>query len=436
MSQQDPSQNVPGAPGQQGQPTPDPRHGQGGRPAPQYGPDGRPTPQYGQYGQPAPQPGEEAPQDGPVAPQPGPPDPQYGQYGQPAPQYGQYGQPAPQPGQYGQLTPRYGQYGAPAAPGPAPFGFAGPRQPGIIPLRPLNVGEILDGAFRAIRANPKVMFGFSLVVMGVIGVLEAVVLGAFMDQALLVLEDPTVSLAELGALSLGSTVAGFATSLATFLASVVLTGILIVSVSQSVLGRTLPVGEVWGQVKGRVWRLIGLTLLLGLLTVAAVVVVVLVVLAVVGATALGNDGGSVAVAVVVSILAILGGAVLMVFFVVRLGIAAPALVLERTGVLAAVRRSWSLTAGSFWRIFGILALAWIIVTVLTWALMVPVTFVSFLGTGVATSPAYLLGSTVLSVLISALTTPFLAAVEALVYIDVRIRREGLDVELARAAEAG
>ena len=33
-----------------------------------------------------------------------------------------------------------------------------------------------------------------------------------------------------------------------------------------------------------------------------------------------------------------------------------------------------------------------------------------------------------------LSTTFLAAVVALLYIDVRMRREGLDVELARAAE--
>lgn len=371
-------------------------------------------------------------------------DPRYGQYGQPAPWSGQYGQ--PQSGQHGQRpqvpggqfgqSPRYGQYGAPTGPGAAPYGFAGPRQPGIVPLRPLNVGEILDGAFRAIRANPRVMFGFSLVVMGVIGLLEAIALSTFMDETLVALEDPNLTLEELGAVSIGSSVAGLGTGLATFLASVVLTGILIVSVSQSVLGRTLPVGEVWAQVKGRIWRLVGLTLLLALASVAVVVVLALIVLALIGTTTLSGDSGTIALAVVGSILAVLAAGVLGVFLAVRLGIAAPALVLERTGVLASIRRSWALTGRSFWRIFGVLALAWIIVSVLTWALMVPVSLASLLGPDVATSPAYLVVSTLLSVLISALTTPFLAAVQALVYIDVRMRKEGLDVELARAAEAG
>ena len=38
-----------------------------------------------------------------------------------------------------------------------------------------------------------------------------------------------------------------------------------------------------------------------------------------------------------------------------------------------------------------------------------------------------------SVLASTVTAPFTAALTALLYIDLRIRREGLDVALARAA---
>ena len=34
-------------------------------------------------------------------------------------------------------------------------------QPGIIPLRPLTVGELFNGAFQAVRVNPQTMFGFA-----------------------------------------------------------------------------------------------------------------------------------------------------------------------------------------------------------------------------------------------------------------------------------
>ena len=38
-------------------------------------------------------------------------------------------------------------------------------KPGVIPLRPLGVGEILDGAISYIRANPGVTLGLSAVVI-------------------------------------------------------------------------------------------------------------------------------------------------------------------------------------------------------------------------------------------------------------------------------
>jgi hypothetical protein len=37
-------------------------------------------------------------------------------------------------------------------------------KPGVIPLRPLGVGEILDGAVTTIRRNPGPMLGLSAIV--------------------------------------------------------------------------------------------------------------------------------------------------------------------------------------------------------------------------------------------------------------------------------
>ena len=101
--------------------------------------------------------------EGPQAPRPpqgwGPAgqdqNPGYGQQPTPPPGYGQqqYGQP-----QWGQ--PQYGQqqWGQPQGWAPPPV------QRGIIPLRPLNLGEVFDGAIRAVRANPTVMFGFAAII--------------------------------------------------------------------------------------------------------------------------------------------------------------------------------------------------------------------------------------------------------------------------------
>ena len=88
----------------------------------------------------------------------------YGQqpYGQQP--YGQapYGGP---PGQYGQA--RYG--GLPQYRGQAPA-----PKPGIIPLRPIGVSEMLDGAFTAIRRNPRATLGLGAVIMTIYGVIAAI----------------------------------------------------------------------------------------------------------------------------------------------------------------------------------------------------------------------------------------------------------------------
>ncbi|WP_415803559.1 glycerophosphoryl diester phosphodiesterase membrane domain-containing protein [Isoptericola cucumis] len=133
------------------------------------------------------------------------------------------------------------------------------------------------------------------------------------------------------------------------------------------------------------------------------------------------------------ILVLIAGAV---WFGVRLGLVAPALALEGRGLGTTLARAWRLTRGSFWRLFGIYLLASIIVNVASSIITYPIQlgsgFLSTSGTGAATLGTVL--TLVLATVIStAITTIFLSSVVAILYIDVRMRREGLDVQLATAA---
>ena len=75
------------------------------------------------------------------------------------------------PGRQGYGQQGYGQ----APPGQWPrYGEAAPK-PGVIPLRPLGVGEVLDGAFASIRRNPKAVLGLAAVVMTISAVISAVI---------------------------------------------------------------------------------------------------------------------------------------------------------------------------------------------------------------------------------------------------------------------
>ena len=45
-------------------------------------------------------------------------------------------------------------------------------KPGIIPLRPLSIGDIYQGAFAAIKTNARTMFGFTAALLGVVLVIS------------------------------------------------------------------------------------------------------------------------------------------------------------------------------------------------------------------------------------------------------------------------
>ncbi|KGM09494.1 DUF7544 domain-containing protein [Cellulomonas carbonis] len=424
-----------------------PGYGQAGDAQPTYGAPtyGAPTygaPTYGQptYGQP-PQGADAAA--GPAVPQA--PAPQHGAPQHGAPQYGapQYGAPpqgygAPQYGapQYGAPPQGYGapQYGAPqyGAPG-APAGYVPvPVQRGIVPLRPLGLAEIFDGAFRSVRANPGVMFGFAALV-----VLTASVLSGLTQY--LVIPSISRSLAGTGAFLDPSGDIGLTDSLASSLATVgavpwylvstaILTGLLTAAVSRAVIGQKVTVGELWSRYGRRVWVLLGFT-------VVSQVAILLVVGIVVGAVVLLATSDAVGAAIAVGLLGGLVGVVVAVWLSIRLLLVPPALVLEGAGVVDTVKRAWRLTRGSFWRLLGIYLLATVVVGLVTQIVAVPAAVISLLVFPDPTSAGYIFVTTIGTGIAQTITTVFIASVVALLYIDLRIRREGLDVELARAAEA-
>lgn len=389
----------------------------------------------------------------PPAPPPGvAPAPTWGQYApsgpagrppgteSPLPQAssgtGPWGQ-APAYGQYGQ----YGPYvsGLPVGFGPGPLGGPAPApRPGIIPLRPLGLGEMLDGAFRAIRTNPRVMFGLSAVVVAFTALIQAVVtwqVFAGLESALgSVSEGSDTAMVELD-VALGDLLSQLGVALGaqtiTAVVTTILSGLLIVSVSQSVIGRTASLANVWGSARGQIVRLLLLSLIVLIIVAGPVVGWAGALVATIAAeqfalTALIGIIGGLAVLVAVAVLA------------TRTLLATPALMLERSGIWTALRRGWDLTRGTFWRVLGIYLLTSLLVSLVAGTISGSASIFLQLTAGNPAnpfaSPAYLIGTTLAQVVAATLTTPFTAAVVALLYIDVRMRTEGLDLELARAAE--
>ena len=358
-----------------------------------------------------------------------------------APRFGAYGSPPPGRGDAGYpVPPAFNDAGWGAAPG----GFFLAPKPGIIPLRPLSIGEIISGAFESLRANPRAMFLPSLIVLTATGALSAVLnyLGAsfLLSRVDDLLNSSDVRISGILPVFMGSFASQMVGALLTALATTILTGLLIVAVSRSVLGRIATPGEVWERTRGRILPLIGQTLLITLITVIAdaiIVVIGVVLIVIIAASVTGPDPG--AGAIVITLLAALALTIIVfiaaAFLVVRLSLAPAALMLENTGVVEGIGRSWALTRGSFWRVLGILVLAGLITGLVTGTLSFGLGMVlGVISVGLpAAQPLVSAVTVLLTSVLSALVLPFTAAVTALTYIDLRMRTEGLDVELRQAA---
>ncbi|MCU1590603.1 MAG: rane protein, partial [Frankiales bacterium] len=227
----------------------------------------------------------------------------------------------------------------------------------------------------------------------------------------------------------GAAVGGIGSSLVSALATVLLTGVLTAIAGRGVLGKPMTLGEAWAEVRPALWRLLGVAFLTALLVYGSLVagITVAVVLVAVGGAAAALIGVPLAFA----------GAALAVYLYCRLALAPCAALLERAGVLGSMRRSGVLVRHSWWRVFGVLLLAVVVASVVGQIVQVP-----FLIFGVGSSGLRGLAGASSKLLIltyvgagiaQTVIAPFTAGVRALLYVDRRMRAEGLDVALTAAA---
>lgn len=343
-------------------------------------------------------------------------------------------------------SPRQGWGAAPPQPGPPGRGgwnnWAQPPQaakPGVVPLRPLGIGEILDGAVSTMRAHWRTVLGIALAVAVLTELASTVALGVwFQDSGELdaVINDPDPDMSELNDALSGAAGSLGVTGVVSMLGSVIATAMLTVVVSRAVLGRRISIGEAWRDSRPQLLRLLGLVLLVPLLISVAMLVCMV-------PSLLAALAGPTSLAVSLLVVGILGGIVAAVWLWVRFCLAAPSLMLEKQGVITSMRRSAKLVGGSWWRVFGIQLLAVILVFAISSVVQMPTAFIAaftggddattLTGSAAASGWTSLIISGIGAVIASTITLPLNAGVTALLYLDLRIRREALDLELARAA---
>ncbi len=329
----------------------------------------------------------------------------------------------------GTSPPATARDGAPERPDAgAPRGYAGPAgrtsapdaagswqlqlplRPGGLPLRPLGMGEIFNGAITSMRQAPGAALGSATALSAGLAVVSAILTLA-LNRTLS--GGTTATWTEATGLVLG---VGVSTALASVLAVVV---------GRNLLGWPTRAAEAWTVLRPRVAALLGLSVLL-LLIYCALWIPAAALIAVAIAT------GQPLVIVAGSLLGLTDPRSPRSSLWAVLSLAAPALLLERLSPAAAIRRAWRLGFSSFWRVLGIQVLAGAIFLVVAYLLVLP-----FAGADLALIGLAPTGPSVLSVALAAVGTvisgtvarPFLAGTAALVYCDVRMRREGLDLAL-------
>lgn len=318
-------------------------------------------------------------------------------------------------------------------------------KPGIIPLRPLSIGDIYQGAFAAIKTNARTMFGFTAALLGVVLVISIATNYAIINLVLPNYLSPSSPYAAVFT-SLSGSFSQLGGTLLQVLATVLLSGLIVVAVSRSVLGRVASSKEVWERTKSKFLPLIGLNIITSIISGLMMIIgiVVFFVLLASAASTAKTDREflqDLGVSLVGLLILMVISALVSSYLSIKFSVASPAMVLENLGVFAAIGRSWSLTRGNFWRLFGINILTAIITSMVAGIFggIASALSVIFVVAG-SSSPedaitsintAYIL-TMVVSTIAQLLILPFTSSVNALLYIDLRMRKEGLDVELRNA----
>lgn len=300
-----------------------------------------------------------------------------------------------------------------AMPPPNPYYGAMAPKPGCIPLRPLTLGDIYGGALQAIGRNARTVLSLSAGAAVVQALIGLFVQRYVSQQGSRLIDDSNPAAPQIRWDQFGQVMnSTLGLSLLASIIAAVLTGMIVVVVTEDVVGRRASFELVWSKVRSRIWRLIALSILVGVLAAVGLV------------------------------LCLAPGIWLWGIWAV----AVPALIIENQGIGRALGRSYHLVLGTFWRVWGIRALGYLITVILGGILSAVISAFAaavtgdsptgFLRTGSASlSWGYLLITAVGAALLATLTAPFHASVDSLLYVDLRMRKENLAVDLQRAAAA-
>jgi len=206
-------------------------------------------------------------------------------------------------------------------------------------------------------------------------------------------------------------------------------GAVTMAVSEVYLGRVASIRAAYKMIRGRIFGLIGLILLLFLIAIVFVFGVFIAVGLAGGLVTLALSAISPILAAIVILLFALGGFVVAAWLLMRYAVSIPVFLLEGEGVVDSMTRSSTLTHGHRWRILGASVVMYIVVFVIQALFVMPFTILTFISVAKGVLPLWLqVGQSVAAAIAGIVAGPLFMITIALIYYDVRIRKEGFDLE--------
>jgi hypothetical protein len=279
--------------------------------------------------------------------------------------------------------------------------YGEPLRLGVVPLRPLALKDLVEGAYLAVRRNPGALLGFTLAVLAVVEALHRLISTLALGSVPTTADLPVGTTLDWGVLRpvlLDSLIHLVVASLL----GLMVTGVVTVVVTRAVFGHRTGLGPALAET-GRV-----LPKLLGVLLVEAFLI---------GAVATA-DVGLLLVLGPVAVLLTMVTLPAVVYLAIAFTFAQSIAVVEELSPVVALGRSRDLVHGvGWWRVFGVTLLVSVF-----GGLLAAVVQALFAGISGGTLVADLLAVA----LVGALQAGFGGAVLCLLYVDHRTRAEGID----------
>lgn len=273
-------------------------------------------------------------------------------------------------------------------------------------LRPMNFGEVLDGALTIFRRHFGLFLKLSVVLLAVpaaVGVFFAL---RFMSEITVRPVQTLLLLIPLGILY--------------YIATLVLTAGTVRIIADSYLGRPPTFGDAISLGLSKIWPLfvvgLGKGILLALIGMGVALAATIV-------TAVLKGVGLIAVPVM--ILVICGGLWFLIFVACGYGVTTQVVVLEElASSFDAFPRSWELTRSLKLKVFGLAVVAFLLFN------FVPSQVLQIISGAVMDSSAPIgIGLLTLSFAVQIVLAPAMACVFTLMYYDMRVRREAFDLQV-------